>query len=79
MAYLTPSETTTVYAPFVVYLPVDDTTGNFLIEYAALLAGIMLALTESDSFVQFGTLTPEQTAHHWQQCFDLTWPIQECT
>jgi hypothetical protein len=77
MPYLTPDETSDTYAPFIVYMPVDE-TGIPIFGALAIFKGALLELTESSNYEQFGTLTPDEIAAIFQTVWDLTFPLQEC-
>lgn len=77
MAYLTPDDDSDTFAPFIIYVPVDE-TGTPLFGALAIVKGALLELTESRNFEAYGTLTPDETAMMFQMVWDLTFPLQEC-
>lgn len=64
MAYLTPNSLPADTLCRVLFIPNND-------EFLAIVTGALQVLTFPDSFVQFGTLTPDQTADAYNVMFDL--------
>ena len=77
-AWLTPSETVVGYAAVKLYIPVLDAAGTPSIEFTALVAGALLALTRPYNFEQYGTLTPDQAASVCGEIYKRTFPIVAC-
>jgi len=64
MAYLTPNSLPADTICRVLFIPNND-------EFLAIVTGALQVLTFPESFVQFGTLTPDQTADAYVTMFDL--------
>lgn len=73
--FLTPDESPNQYIPVVFWLPAD-TNGDILVDFDAIVSGLLLDLIAEANFEQYGTLTPTETAEVFRNVFDLTIPWQ---
>lgn len=65
MAYLTPNDDATLISR-VIFVP-DD------LEWLALFWGLMMTLTDSSAWEEYGAMTPDEAAERWREALEVSY------